>query len=383
MMVRIKGGAREQRAVFLSALEAGLSVSGAAASCGVSRATVYRWRDRSQRFTDQWHDAVQDGTDTLEDEALRRATMGTVRPVFWKGAQVGEVRQYNDRLLMFLLQARRPEVYRLPPGAPAPELPAPRAKQQSLDAMMDEMSALLDRLKALDAEAAATAPRIADAPASPVSADPPVQPRPVPEGRPLISAARTAQRNEVPKAEAVDEGGSDALSPNAVGGGGRRPEGEPTWSTSQRLRGLPSAPSGHLPSKAGEENLPLAERDSCGGAATARGDVKAGLGHTLARLCRAGIEAVRASVLPMPTCDHPPRVSQLSQGAHRMPVLRAFRASEPCLIGRRNETRQGLLADFWRRTCLALGLRPSLALMPYACALPQAATAFMSARRVA
>ena len=49
-MARSKGGSREQREIFLSALAAGLSVGGAAASCGVSRATLYRWRDRSERF---------------------------------------------------------------------------------------------------------------------------------------------------------------------------------------------------------------------------------------------------------------------------------------------------------------------------------------------
>ena len=49
-------------------------------------------------------------------------------------------------MVLFLLQARRPEVYRLPPGAPAPGFPAPRAKLERLDAMIGETQALLDKL---------------------------------------------------------------------------------------------------------------------------------------------------------------------------------------------------------------------------------------------
>jgi hypothetical protein len=67
-------GARQQsrREVFLSGLEPGLSVGGAAAAVGVSRAGVYRWREHSPRFARQQDDAVQGGTDALEDEARRR-----------------------------------------------------------------------------------------------------------------------------------------------------------------------------------------------------------------------------------------------------------------------------------------------------------------------
>lgn len=45
----------------------------------------------------------------MENEARRRAVEGTLRPVFHGGAQVGEVREYSDTLLIFLLKAHDPK----------------------------------------------------------------------------------------------------------------------------------------------------------------------------------------------------------------------------------------------------------------------------------
>jgi hypothetical protein len=52
------------------------------------------------------------GTAALEDEAVRRAYHGVEEPVFYKGVQCGSVTSYSDTLLMFLLKARKPAVYR-------------------------------------------------------------------------------------------------------------------------------------------------------------------------------------------------------------------------------------------------------------------------------
>jgi hypothetical protein len=48
----------------------------------------------------------------LEDEAVRRAYEGWLKPVFYQGRQCGAVRRYSDKLLMFLLKGWRPERYR-------------------------------------------------------------------------------------------------------------------------------------------------------------------------------------------------------------------------------------------------------------------------------
>jgi hypothetical protein len=39
-------------------------------------------------------------------EAVRRAKDGYIKPVFHQGVKVGEVREYSDVLLMFMLKAR-------------------------------------------------------------------------------------------------------------------------------------------------------------------------------------------------------------------------------------------------------------------------------------
>ncbi|GIV18957.1 MAG: hypothetical protein KatS3mg023_1991 [Armatimonadota bacterium] len=85
---------RNWREKFLAALSRGCSVSQAARLAGVSRQHAYRCRARSATFAEAWQDAWEQGTDALEDEAVRRALAG------------------SDTLLMFLLKARRPEKFR-------------------------------------------------------------------------------------------------------------------------------------------------------------------------------------------------------------------------------------------------------------------------------
>jgi hypothetical protein len=98
----------KRRVAFLRGLEQGMSAAGAAEAAGISRSLVYRWRDHDRAFAAAWRRAAEAGTDRLEDEAMRRALEGVEKPVFWRGEQVGTVRTYNDRLLMLLLQRRRP-----------------------------------------------------------------------------------------------------------------------------------------------------------------------------------------------------------------------------------------------------------------------------------
>jgi len=49
--------------------------------------------------------------ENLEAEAWRRAVEGVEKPVFQGGVQVGVIREFSDSVLMFLLRARKPEVY--------------------------------------------------------------------------------------------------------------------------------------------------------------------------------------------------------------------------------------------------------------------------------
>lgn len=71
-----------------------------------------RLRQEDEDFANQWDEALASAADTLEDEAVRRATEGVEEPVFYKGRVVGHKVNYSDQLMMFLLKGMRPEKYR-------------------------------------------------------------------------------------------------------------------------------------------------------------------------------------------------------------------------------------------------------------------------------
>lgn len=96
---------------FLAALRDGRSVTAACIDVGISRSTAYQWREDDKEFAKAWDEAVEEGTDLLEDEAQRRARDGTQKPVYQGGKKVGIVNEYSDTLLIFLLKARRRNKY--------------------------------------------------------------------------------------------------------------------------------------------------------------------------------------------------------------------------------------------------------------------------------
>lgn len=87
-------GTAKKRARFLDALREHGTVYAACQASGVPRTTVYRWREDDADFAAAWDAAIEDVTDMLEREAIRRATEG------------------SDTLMIFLLKANRPEKYR-------------------------------------------------------------------------------------------------------------------------------------------------------------------------------------------------------------------------------------------------------------------------------
>ena len=78
---------------FLDKLRESGNVRLSCEAADVNRRTVYRWREKWATFADEWQEALDDALDLLEAEAWRRA------------------RKTSDRLLMFLLQAHRRDVY--------------------------------------------------------------------------------------------------------------------------------------------------------------------------------------------------------------------------------------------------------------------------------
>ncbi len=101
-----------KRKAFLAVLAQTASVTRAANQIGLSRGHMYTVRAADAVFAADWDSAVEEGTDRIEDEALRRAVDGWDEPVYHQGVMCGTVRRYSDGLLTMLLKARRPEKYR-------------------------------------------------------------------------------------------------------------------------------------------------------------------------------------------------------------------------------------------------------------------------------
>lgn len=100
-----------QQAAFLKALAKEGIVSLACDAAGVGRGTPYAWREQDESFAAAWDVAYEQSIDLLEAEARRRAFEGVKKPVFRGGQIVGEVTEFSDRLLEFLLNGRRRAVF--------------------------------------------------------------------------------------------------------------------------------------------------------------------------------------------------------------------------------------------------------------------------------
>lgn len=83
-----------RRQKFLDELAKGQSVNLAAKAAGMDRRHMYKIRAGDPQFAEDWADAIEQGADRLEDVATERAIKG------------------SDKLLLALLRAKRPQVYR-------------------------------------------------------------------------------------------------------------------------------------------------------------------------------------------------------------------------------------------------------------------------------
>lgn len=135
---RSGGWTPDRQRKFIEALASSACVTEAAASVGLSATAAYNLRRRpdAQAFRLAWDAAIDFGMRRLVDAALARAVHGVAVPVFWKGEQVGERREYPEHLAMFLLRAHDPARFGAPPAA------APRhfdAAGQHLAQALDHM----------------------------------------------------------------------------------------------------------------------------------------------------------------------------------------------------------------------------------------------------
>lgn len=84
----------KKKDTFLGLLAEGSSVTHAAKAVGCHRQTMYQHRHDDESFGLAWDQAIESGTDLLEDEAIRRAM------------------DASDTLMIFMLKARRPDKFK-------------------------------------------------------------------------------------------------------------------------------------------------------------------------------------------------------------------------------------------------------------------------------
>lgn len=107
-------GQREQlKRRFLEAFRQHGNITWAARQVKLGRRqTVYDWQEHDEHFAQEFREAEIEATETMEQEAYRRAVKGTAKPVYQGGVKVGTVQEYSDVLLIFMLKARAPDKYR-------------------------------------------------------------------------------------------------------------------------------------------------------------------------------------------------------------------------------------------------------------------------------
>ena len=105
------GAIKRWQRPFLAALTECGVILHAARATGVDRSCVWRLRKVNADFDQACRDAIENATDVLEAEAIRRARDGVLEDVYYKGEVVGQRIVYSDQLLMALLKGRRREIY--------------------------------------------------------------------------------------------------------------------------------------------------------------------------------------------------------------------------------------------------------------------------------
>jgi len=109
---RVAPVSKRARQAFLDLLATGYSVSAAAQRLGLHRQRLYELRDREAVFRQDWQQAVEAGTDLLEQTAWEIATKGALEETFDEsGRLVSSRRKQDPATVRFLLASRRPEQY--------------------------------------------------------------------------------------------------------------------------------------------------------------------------------------------------------------------------------------------------------------------------------
>lgn len=99
-----RSGGWRQRVRLINQLRRCGTYREAAARIGVDESTVRRWRHKFPKFAERCDEVIAQRHRQNEDDLKLRAGQPKVRPYFFRGKQIGEHVQHDDRALMFLLK---------------------------------------------------------------------------------------------------------------------------------------------------------------------------------------------------------------------------------------------------------------------------------------
>src|ERR1035441_2234043 len=102
-----KNGRISRRQAFLAAFVQCSSVTRAAQAAGVCREMHYEWLETDAKYAAAFEAVRDQAAQVLEDEAVRRAYEGTLKPVYYVGQLCGVQREYSDGMLQMLLKGMR------------------------------------------------------------------------------------------------------------------------------------------------------------------------------------------------------------------------------------------------------------------------------------
>jgi hypothetical protein len=151
--IRHDGWTADRQEAFLKAYVACGTIIAACRAVGMSRQSLRDLCAHPSAIAFRMaFDAARDCAMALvEDGAVERAINGVRRPVFYHGEKVGEYREYDERLTMFLLRCRRRYRYgsqldHLPPPPPPLEPPGCEFDEPDEDEAMGRLDCNLDDL---------------------------------------------------------------------------------------------------------------------------------------------------------------------------------------------------------------------------------------------
>jgi hypothetical protein len=90
---------------FFDALAEFPNLKRAAAIARVDARTIFKNLRKDKKLKESFDLAFRLGVNTLEEEAVRRARDGITKDIYYQGEVCGQVQNYSDQLLMFLLKA--------------------------------------------------------------------------------------------------------------------------------------------------------------------------------------------------------------------------------------------------------------------------------------